>query len=205
MGDAVLAFRGPVKNGRRPFTQQVPSIARLLGKELFMLRRLVAVLAIAMLPTLAMAQPEAGRWELTLNGTGFSDNDFVNNDFALTASVGYFLTKEFEVLFRQSVTRSDVPRDSADWGASSAFAIDYHFDLGRWQPFIGWQLGYLYGDSVRDTWFTGPEVGLKYFVHPQAFIYGMVQYDIFFRSGDDLEDRWDDGRWVYSLGIGVQF
>jgi hypothetical protein len=170
-----------------------------------MLRRSVLILAIAMLPTLAMAQPEAGRWELTLNGSGASDNDFVNNDFALSVSVGYFLTKEFEVLLRQGFSRLDAPAGGDTWAGSTAVAIDYHFDLGNWQPFIGWQLGFLYGSAVRDTFFTGPEVGVKYFINPSTFVFGMVQYDIFFRSSRDIERRWDDGRFLYSLGLGVQF
>ena len=143
-------------------------------------------------------------WELTLGGSGASDNDFVDNAFSFSGSLGYFMTKDFEVALRQTLSIVDTPGGD-DWAASTAVAIDYHFDLDAWQPFIGWQIGYLYGDAVRDTWTTGPEVGLKYFVNQSTFVFGMVQYDILFRSADDLEDNWDDGRWVYSLGLGVQF
>ena len=42
-------------------------------------------------------------------------------------------------------------------GQSTSVALDYHFDLDRFQPFIGASFGYNYGDSdVDETLFAGP-------------------------------------------------
>lgn len=174
-----------------------------------MLCKLLVVLVFAMLPVLSMAQenfgPEAGKWELTLAGSGASDEDWVDNAFALNVNLGYYLTKEFELSVRQSLGIVDQSGSDDDYSASTSLAIDYHFDLGRWQPFIGAKIGYLYGDVVEDTWMAGPEAGVKFFVNQTTFIFGMAEYEFLFDDGDDVNDAFDDGRWVYSVGIGFLF
>ena len=50
-----------------------------------------------------------------------------------------------------------MPYDSG----STRVAVDYNFDMGRWVPYIGANLGYVYGD-VNDTWIAGPEGGVKF-------------------------------------------
>ena len=52
---------------------------------------------------------------------------------------------------------------------------------------------------------AGPEGGVKYFVNNTTFIFGSVQYQFFFEDDDDAEDSFDDGQWVYALGIGFRW
>lgn len=79
-------------------------------------------------------------------------------------------------------------------------------DLDRLQPFVGVGLGYLYGDELVDESFiAGPEAGLKFFVVPNAFLFAMAEYEFLFDDPDDAEDRFEDGRFVYALGIGVRW
>ena len=149
---------------------------------------------------------EAGTWELTLTGAGASNQDADAGSASLQGSLGYFLIDQLEVLVRQSVGYVDndnLTGGSTSVTASTAVALDYHFDLDRWQPFIGASFGYNYGDSdVDETLFAGPEGGVKYFVKDDTFIYGLVQYQWFFDDAEDIEDNAEDGSFVYAVGIG---
>ena len=77
--------------------------------------------------------------------------------------------------------------------------------MDRWQPFVGANIGYVYGDGVNDTGEAAPEAGVKYFVNSTTFIYGQIEYQFFFDSSDDVDDAFDDGQFVYSLGIGFRW
>jgi outer membrane protein W len=149
---------------------------------------------------------DAGTWELTLTGSGTSNQDADAGNAALQVSLGYFIFDQFELLARQGVGYND--NDNLTGGgtsvtASTAVAVDYHFDLDRFQPFIGAGIGYNYGDSdVDETLFAGPEAGIKWFVKDDTFLYGLVQYQWFFDNVEDIEDNTDDGSFLYAVGIG---
>ena len=66
-------------------------------------------------------------------------------------------------------------------------------------------LGYIYGKPYRDTWEMAPEGGIKWFVGPDAFIFAMVEYQFFFRSGSQINNGFQNGQFVYSAGIGFRF
>ena len=69
------------------------------------------------LSTVAMAQstgtapytpdpgPVAGNWEATLSGAGDSttDDGFDNSDFGFAGSIGYYLTKNIPLTFKQGI------------------------------------------------------------------------------------------------------
>jgi len=175
------------------------------GKELFMSNRSIvcALLAMLVIPALARAQFKQGDWELTLSGSGSTPSDVDAFSFGLQGSLGYFLADQLELGVRQAVAYTDVSGSS--WNGSTNLFLDFHFDLGAFQPFIGANIGYVYGEGVHDTWQAGPEGGLKYFVNATTFIFGMVQYEFFFESGNDLQDEFSNGQFVYSLGIGFKF
>jgi len=170
-----------------------------------MLRKLLVVAAFLMLPAVAAnAQFQASDWELTLSGQGANGPDFNGTNFGVSFGLGYFVSKELEVAVRQSVNYSD------DTGAGSSFAgitdlaIDYHFDMGRWQPFLGANVGYRWGD-VHNTFLAGPEGGVKYFVNANTFIEFSVQYEFFFDNNSDASDAFSDGQFIYNLGIGFKW
>jgi outer membrane protein W len=180
-----------------------------------MLRKLFALpvlglAAVAALPSAAQAQEygfDAGSWELTLAGQGSNDRDFESTSFGVNGSLGYFLTDNFEVALRQMLTYTDAVGAGADgsaWNGQTVVALDYHFDLGRWQPFIGANIGYAYGDSTTDTFIAGPEAGVKYFVTQSAFIQLMAQYEFFFDEDDVDSEAFSNGAFFYSLGIGLK-
>ncbi|MGH7215097.1 MAG: hypothetical protein ACREIT_10075 [Tepidisphaeraceae bacterium] len=47
--------------------------------------------------------------------------------------------------------------------------------------------------------------GVKFFVNSTPFIFLMAEYQFFFEDSDDAGDAFDDGQFVYSLGIGLRF
>ncbi len=148
--------------------------------------------------------PEATDWEFTLSGNGNNDKDFENGGFNSVFDLGYYVTDEFIVGGRQSFGFTG-DRDDLNFTASTAGYVQYQFDLDRWRPFVGASLGYLYGEDVEETFTAGPEVGVKYYIKPDAFIYGRMSYEFLFEDTDDADDRFDDGRFVYGVGIGLTF
>ena len=163
-----------------------------------MLRKLylVPVLALLALPALASAQFEAGNWEMRLSGTGSNDQDFRTYDISVNVGLGYFLTKEAEVGVRQGLIMSD---GGSSWSGQTLAFLDYHFDMDRWQPYVGANIGYAYGENVNDSWLAGPEVGVKYFVNSTTFIDLNAAYEF------NLEEGLDSGAFLYGLGIGFKW
>jgi hypothetical protein len=165
----------------------------------FYLVPVLALLALLAIPTLAQAQFEAGNWSLELSGSGGNDKDFESGNLAVNAELGYFTSKEFEIGIRQGISWADTTFSSSVWNGSTVIFADYHFDMDRWQPYIGANIGYLYGDSTADTWVAGPEGGVKYFVNSTTFIDARITYEF------SLQDGIDEGAFGYGLGIGFRW
>ena len=163
-----------------------------------MLRKLylVPVLALFLLPAVAHAQFEQGNWELQLSGQGANDQDFRTYSAAIQFELGYFVTKELDLGVRQQITQAD---GGSAWAGTTIAFTDYHFDLDRWQPYVGAFIGYTYGSDVNDAWAAGPEVGVKYFVNSTTFVNLFGQYAF------NLEEGLDDGGFVYGLGLGFKW
>lgn len=169
-----------------------------------MLRKLMVVAALALLPAAAAnAQFQAGDWELTLGGSGQNGPDFDGTTFNVNGSIGYFYTKNLEIAVRQGVGYTDIGVDGSNWTGSTRVALDWHFDLGRWQPYVGGNIGYVYGEV--DTWAAAPEAGVKFFVNSTTFIQLGVEYQFFFDDADDADDAFSDGQFVYGLNIGFRW
>jgi len=157
---------------------------------------IVPALALFLLPAIARAQFEQGNWELTLAGQGSNDQDFRTYQASLQGSLGYFLTKEFEVGVRQQISWAD---GGSAWGGSTRGALDYHFDFDRLWPFVGLSAGYSYNEPGDDQWVGGFELGVKYFLNSTTFIEGVAGYDFALCQG------LDQGGFIYSLALGVKF
>lgn len=151
--------------------------------------------------------PVQGDREVILSGSGSSDVDFDNNTVNVNGSFAQYLTDATALGLRQGVTFIDRPNVSSQWrGATDLFA-QWHFG-GRdaaVRPFVGANVGYFYGDGITDTWVAGPEVGAKWYVRPHTFVLTQVDYQVTFRSSDDVDEDWDDGRFNYRLGVGYNF
>jgi hypothetical protein len=150
-----------------------------------------------------MYGPQQGQWEVTFSGNGSSDEDFDTNVFGLSGSIGYYLTDDLLVALRQSLNISDNGDDSTR--GSTRVALDYHFDLDRFRPFVGANFGGVYGDGINDTFAAGLEGGLKWYVKPEVFLFGMIEYQWLFDDADDVNNTFDDGQWIYTFGVGFNF
>lgn len=138
---------------------------------------------------------EKGDWALTLSGGGVSSKDLDNSSFTLNVAPSYFLSNEFELGVRQTIAYSD-----GFTGATVGF-LDFNFRMEnrKFVPYVGANFGYSYGEGVSDDWRLGPEVGLKYFVNETTYVYGNVSYEF------DLNDGFDNGGFVYGVGIGFKW
>ncbi len=163
----------------------------------------VSVLCLV-LPVAAFAQGfNQGDKELLLNGAGISENDFDSNVFSIEGSFGYFFTRNIGGALRQSLNLSSIEGGGSSWNGNTRGALDYHFDFGRFWPFVGASFGYIYGDAVSDSWTLGIEGGLKYFVNNSTFLQGRLEYD-WLLDGDD-DGGFSDATWVYVIGIGFRW
>ncbi|OEY65364.1 hypothetical protein [Marinobacter sp. X15-166B] len=172
-----------------------------------LLKKTLAVICLAVSPALALAAtgPEAGERFFTLSGSGASDKDFDSNTVSVSFDVGRFHSDSGAYGVRQSLGFADINDDSNWTGATRAF-YDYHFDTGeRWRPFIGGNLGGIYGEGIDETFFAGPELGVKYYVRRKTYITVQAEYQVFFDNAGDAEDNFDDGAFAYSAGIGYHF
>jgi hypothetical protein len=149
--------------------------------------------------------PGQGDWEFTVGGAGSSDQDFDNSLGGVSGSVGYFLSDTLEVALRQTVSFSDSSGSGADYDGSTFVALDHHFGTERLRPFVGVNAGRLYGDTTNNTWAAGIEGGLKYYLKADTFLYGMVNYAWAFEDADSPSDNFDDGAFLWSLGVGFSF
>lgn len=171
-----------------------------------MLRKGIAIAALCLLPSLAKAQA-ANPWEITLGGNAANSSDFDGFTAGVNGSIGYYFSETLEVALRQNVTYSDIGVDSALNG-STRVALDLHFPLGdknQVVPYIGANIGYVYGDAVAEGFAAAPEAGLKLYVSPQTFVFIAAEYQFFFEDTDDADDAFEDGQFLYSLGIGFRF
>lgn len=163
---------------------------------------IIACLTVA--PILASAEPTAGDRLFTLTGSGSSDTEFDNNTASVSFDLGKFYSMNTALGVRQSIGFADTQADSSWNGATRVFA-DYHFDANAWRPFIGGNIGGIYGDGVDETFFAGPEVGVKYYVKPKTYVTFQTEYQVFFDNANDAEDNFDNGAWAYSIGVGFNF
>jgi hypothetical protein len=177
---------------------------------------LTASLLLAALPAVTLAQTtvsapgdfsrRAGEHEFTLGGGGATNKDFDESFGGVNFSYGWYTSPTQEFVLRQSINYSNPSNGGQAWNGSTRFAFDQHFAArGALRPFIGANIGGVYGDSVRDTFAAGLEGGAKFYVQPRTFIYAMAEYGWFFRRARHLDDRFNDGQFNWGLGVGFNF
>jgi outer membrane protein W len=162
------------------------------------------------LPTLSQAAIERP-YEFTIGAGASNGNDFNGFSGNVNGSLGYYFTENVELSVRQSLSYTDIGNGTGGqgsaWNGSTRVAADYHFilgDRGQIQPFIGANLGYVYGETVNDTWEAAPEAGVKVYLNNSTFVYIQAEYQFFFKHGN-VEGGFNNGQFVYTVGLGFRF
>jgi hypothetical protein len=165
------------------------------------------VLGALFVPAMAYADNTTnGGFEITVAGVGNSTKDVEQGQFNLEGSLGVLIGPNFELGIRQSVSYLDTDAGGQQWNGASRGFLDLQLNIGRFAPFIGGNVGYIYGDGVSDTWAGGPEAGAKFYLGQSGdvFLFGRVEYQFFFDKGDKINDVFDDGQFLYTLGVGIR-
>ncbi len=176
----------------------------------------VAALLLTALPILAQGTApgstgaftarQVGEREFTLGGNGASNRGFDNSFGGVNFSYGWYTTPTQLLSLRQSINYSNPSPGGRSWNGSTRLAFDQHLTArGAVRPFVGVNVGGVYGDSVRDTFTAGLEAGAKFYVLPRTFIYAMAEYGWFFRHARNLDDRFKDGQFNWGVGVGFNF
>ena len=179
-------------------------------------RSLFTCILVGALPLLGAAQTtisspvspvrQAGEHEFTLGGAGAANRDFDKTFGGVNFSYGMYTTSTLLWSIRQSINYSNPDMGGKQWNGSTRLALDHHFaSRGAVSPFVGVNLGGVYGDAVRDTWAAGLEAGAKFYVQPRTFVYAIAEYGWFFRRARNLDNSFDDGQFNWGLGIGFNF
>jgi hypothetical protein len=149
---------------------------------------------------------QRGEREFTVGGAGASNKDFDESFGGVNFSYGWYTSPTQLLVIRQSVNYSNPDNSGQSWNGSTRIAFDQHFAThGAFRPFVGVNAGGVYGDNVRETFAAGLEAGAKFYVQPRTFIYAIAEYGWFFRRARSLDDRFDDGQFNWSLGVGFNF
>ncbi|ABC27587.1 hypothetical protein HCH_00688 [Hahella chejuensis KCTC 2396] len=169
------------------------------------MKHLIAAIGLIAIPPIAYSAPDVGTQEFSISGSGSSDKDFDSNIFSMDAAYGQYLSPDAEVGVRQSVSVSDHEGEESVWNGSTRVFYDHHFGRDTLKPYLGANLGYIYGESVDESFIAAPEAGLKYYVADSTFVVGQVEYQFLFEDADEADNRFSDGVFVYGVGMGYNF
>ena len=176
-----------------------------------------ASLVVTSLLALSLAPAQAATWamedpgvtgvkEITFAGSGSTNTQFSDSFGGATASIGVYFNEEWQAILRQSIDYSNPENGSRRYNGSTKVALDYNFSqFGSAMPFIGVNLGRIYGTDFRDSWSGGLEAGVKYYVVRKLFVFVMADYSWLFQRTREIDDKFDDGQLTWSAGIGFNF
>lgn len=153
--------------------------------------------------------PKLGERELSISGTGSSDQKFTSGGFGVSGDMGWYLRDDIVAGVRQSINYAKINWAGLEgnfWNGSTRGYVNYQFLTDNVRPFVGGSLGGIYGDEVQNSAFAGLETGLKYYVHPKTYFLTRVEYQFLFESTNEVTDAFkDNGAWAYTVGLGYNF
>jgi hypothetical protein len=148
------------------------------------------------------AAPRQGASELQVSGGLFHAEGSDVGNLNLDLSYGWYLSPGWQLGFRQAVNYNFIDDASDQWIATTAPFVNYHFRVTDIiVPYLGAFIGAAWND--RDVTGTiGPQGGVKFFVHEQAFLNLGYRYEWFWNRFRRIEDESDNGNHVFNIGIG---
>jgi hypothetical protein len=178
------------------------------GSEVFAMKSTLAlavsVLLLAPLSAVA-AGPEAGDKSFTIAGSGSNDKNFDNGAYGITAELGYFQTDAWQAGLRQSINGFAGDEAKNAWNGASRFFVNYNFLTDSYRPYLGVNLGGIYGKGVSNTGTAGVEGGLKLYVLDKTYINFGAEYAFLFEDTNDFENKSNNGIVLYTIGVGFNW
>jgi outer membrane protein OmpA-like peptidoglycan-associated protein len=161
------------------------------------------------MPAAAPPPPPRPMFEMAVGGfAGYNfretDGDTESNWAGGELSLGYLPTPNFRLRVDQAGFGNFNAVDSGLTGRT-VLGADLQANLGAFHPYIGLNVGALYGKGAQDGYIAGPEAGFRLDFSPKTFMYAKAAYDY---QGRNTWDNWDDfdrGDVVGGLGVGVRF
>lgn len=150
--------------------------------------------------------PEARDVEVSLSGSGRwnrGEGRVTDSHYSVTGAVEFYVTERLEPGIRQTIDWVNPPDEDAMTTGSTRIVLDYNFPIHRLRPFIGVGFGLAYGEGIDGVDnLLAPEAGIKFYFHERAFFQVTVELDAVFSSWSNLDEAWDDGAILSSIGIG---
>jgi hypothetical protein len=153
------------------------------------------------------APPPQPKWAVSLGPwyghnlkeTNSGDQDKSSDLVGPELRVDYALGSSWSV-YGDLVGFNTIGTSSDDgWGGRAALGVNHQWNLGAWHPFIGPKVGYISGKGVQDGAIVGPELGVRFDVARDVFLYAQAAYDHDFRN--DLDEGIING----GIGAGYRF
>lgn len=132
--------------------------------------------------------------------TSDTDNDEEGQQLGGDVSVSYSLAPNLSFRLGQAAFYT-IDSEDEGWGGRSVAGLDLQGDYRFFgaQPYIGANVGYVYGKGLQDGLIVGPELGLKLDISERTFAYVKTAYDYNFRNNID------DGTIYGGAGLGFRF
>jgi hypothetical protein len=118
---------------------------------------------------------------------------------------GFVSGVALDVLAQQPFRAEPIAPSAHRLGLVARFALDQELASGAFRPFVGVNVGRLYGEAARDDWAAGVAAGARYFVQPRTFVRASAEYGWMFSHARGLNDRFAEGQWTWSMGLGFTF
>jgi hypothetical protein len=147
----------------------------------------------------------AGEKSFTIAGSGSNDKHFDNGAYGVSAELGYFLTDAWQAGIRQSINGFAGDEAENTWNGATRGFIAYNFLDDAVSPYLGANLGGIYGENVSNTGTAGLEAGLKWYVLDKTYINFGMEYAFLFNDTSDFENKSNNGIYLYNIGVGFNW
>lgn len=138
--------------------------------------------------------------------TAVADADLIAAAPALEATFALAAGFALEVLARQPLEFvGPATASESKLGLVARLALDQELSAGAFRPFVGVNVGRLYGELAREDWAAGIAAGARYFVQPRTFVRASAEYGWMFSHARGFNDRLAEGSWTWSMGLGITF
>lgn len=166
----------------------------------------IAAAIMVLTPLISAAQTgsgfQPGERKFTVIRTGLNNGKLDRTGLGSSWSIDRFLN--LEKVVRQDGSFINIP-DDRDWNDSPRVIANYYFGSDAWVPLVGLSMGYIRDPEEDDRFVAGSEIGIKYFMNQTTFLYGLLEYQFHINDVVDVRDIYENGRFVYGVGLGLTF